>query len=862
MDTIQEEETTTFSTATNTKTLLDQLLSQNKFLEEKIDILHHRIDKQDRLIQELLSIVKKDSTFQNSSANSTTSNIGTSTIDDQLNHIINGSSTIVLNTSTSSTTTTTTTTPTTASITPPQITFTNNNTSQTTPATTTTIVASPTINDSQEIKDKSTQPQNISPDTNHNNLSNSTSNLQQSSSPLSNSASNLSNPNPNPNSNSPTQQWSRPKQPLLYRGFSTSMLLKKENSKDEIFYYPPSSPKPSRSPNVQPIYSTPTTPSPRHSSEYTDSIPILPEGSQWAVAWEYNAADDEWTRGMIAVEIESKPFASGALRNAYKLHIRMNPSNLYKHFESPIHQKYEEGKKVNASKLPSLFGPVDTVYVAKESKSSDVKFDRYFEDVKMQMQCKEYGIRYNDYHPPKKIEFLSAWVIEIQKGANNILYGMELFMKGEFKKQNSNYGSVFSDRNTPQAFSHFTYECSHTELIVVDIQGVDDIYTDPQIHTKDGKGYGAGNLGSKGIERFLKSHKCNPICIQYGLPPIGVILNDVRSTSRVLRGTMLLPDLIPDLVFPIYPKLETPQNPSNSELVCGGQLSGHDERITSLIIRGNRMFSASADGYVKIWDLDKLQLLDSFRGHRRSIDSMCINDTYLFTASSDQSIKVWNYNQQPTSSSSSSSTIRDCIFKLEDHSGEVNCITIDMEKNYLFSCSFDKSIKVWDLTTMKCIKTLNGHTKSVKSIFVSGKYLFSASNDMSIKVWDLDMMMCIYGMSDAHDGWITSLQLYKNALYSGARDGTLKDWNLSTFVNNTTIDKNNDGITDLLITDDGYLFMSSEDSTLKICDTSTMKILYSLKAHRSGIQAIGIYGNKLFSGGCDNLIKWWNWKDK
>lgn len=41
-------------------------------------------------------------------------------------------------------------------------------------------------------------------------------------------------------------------------------------------------------------------------------------------------------------------------------------------------------------------------------------------------------------------------------------------------------------RHTPQAFSHFTFERSGHELIVVDIQGVGDLYTDPQIHTMDG----------------------------------------------------------------------------------------------------------------------------------------------------------------------------------------------------------------------------------------------------------------------------------------------------------------------------------------------------------------------------------------
>ena len=54
-------------------------------------------------------------------------------------------------------------------------------------------------------------------------------------------------------------------------------------------------------------------------------------------------------------------------------------------------------------------------------------------------------------------------------------------------------------RQTPQAFSHFTFECSGHELIVVDIQGCGDLYTDPQIHTLQGTEYGDGNLGVKVI---------------------------------------------------------------------------------------------------------------------------------------------------------------------------------------------------------------------------------------------------------------------------------------------------------------------------------------------------------------------------
>ena len=53
------------------------------------------------------------------------------------------------------------------------------------------------------------------------------------------------------------------------------------------------------------------------------------------------------------------------------------------------------------------------------------------------------------------------------------------------------------------------------------IAGVGDLYTDPQIHTIDGRGMGLGNNGSKGIQRWVASHRCNAICRQLKLPQVG-----------------------------------------------------------------------------------------------------------------------------------------------------------------------------------------------------------------------------------------------------------------------------------------------------------------------------------------------------
>jgi elongation factor 2 kinase len=88
-------------------------------------------------------------------------------------------------------------------------------------------------------------------------------------------------------------------------------------------------------------------------------------------------------------------------------------------------------------------------------------------------------------------------------------YCLEHLLEGEYIKYNSNSGFVVAGeecpiRNTPQAFSHFTFAHTGGEALVVDIQGVGDLYTDTQIHTHDGAGYGEGNLGVRGMALFFR----------------------------------------------------------------------------------------------------------------------------------------------------------------------------------------------------------------------------------------------------------------------------------------------------------------------------------------------------------------------
>ena len=152
-----------------------------------------------------------------------------------------------------------------------------------------------------------------------------------------------------------------------------------------------------------------------------------------AEKWTYSYIDEKWFKEPCKVKIDEVPFDKGGLRYVFHLQDLQNP---------------------------------DKKYVAKMSQDmrDNIKRDIYFNDVRMQAIARHFchGDKgYNSYNPPKKVDFLEAYVLHLKQREGSPVCHVEAYIEGSYQKYNNNVGWVSEEaRNTPNAFAHFTYEAS------------------------------------------------------------------------------------------------------------------------------------------------------------------------------------------------------------------------------------------------------------------------------------------------------------------------------------------------------------------------------------------------------------------
>ena len=278
---------------------------------------------------------------------------------------------------------------------------------------------------------------------------------------------------------------------------------------------------------------------------------------------------------------------------------------------------------------------------------------------------------------------------------------------------------------------------------------------------------------------------------------------------------------------------------------CVQTLQGYCDRVFSLAFSpdGRLLASGSEDHLVRIWDIKTGELKSVLPGHTDEVRSVAFAPEY--SASGTQK-NLSSRNQTPPIKGG----------------GKI----LNRTTYLLASGSYDHTVKLWDVNTGECLKTLAEHTDWVWSVHWSpdGRTLASGSGDRTVKLWDVSQGMCLKSLA-GHSGQVRTVafSLDGQTLASGSDDQSIRLWNQHTGEVVRVLKGHTSWISSVAFSPDSCLLASgSEDQSVRLWETRSNLCIKTLQGHSNGVWSVAFnpQGTTLVSGSQDRMIRLWDIK--
>ncbi|NXQ24992.1 TRPM7 protein, partial [Alaudala cheleensis] len=229
-----------------------------------------------------------------------------------------------------------------------------------------------------------------------------------------------------------------------------------------------------------------------------------------------NNSMSSWSQLGLCAKIEflSKEEMGGGLRRALKVMCTWSEYDILKSGHLYIIKSF----------LPEVVNTWSSIY------KEDTVLHLCLREIQQQRAAQKLTFAFNQMKPksiPYSPRFLEVFLLYCHSAGQ--WFAVEECMTGEFRKYNNNNGDEIIPTNMLEevmlAFSHWTYEYTRGELLVLDLQGVGENLTDPSVIKAGEKRsydmvFGPANLGEDAIKNFRAKHHCNSCCRKLKLPDL------------------------------------------------------------------------------------------------------------------------------------------------------------------------------------------------------------------------------------------------------------------------------------------------------------------------------------------------------
>jgi len=196
---------------------------------------------------------------------------------------------------------------------------------------------------------------------------------------------------------------------------------------------------------------------------------------------------------------------------------------------------------------------------------------------------------------------------------------------------------------------------------------------------------------------------------------------------------------------------------------------------------------------------------------------------------------------------------------------------LSTDNRWALSASMDRTLRLWDVATGRCLRVFEGHDNRVNSVCLSSdnRWALSGSHDNTLRVWDVATGSCqriFEAPGDCRFEGCTTfiisgcLSSDNRWALSGSHDGTLRVWDMATGQCLRTFEGDIGAVTAVCLTSDNRWALSGHrDNTMRLWDVTTGQCLRVFEGHSSHVYSVclSLDSRWALSGSSDNTLRLW-----
>jgi WD40 repeat protein len=195
-------------------------------------------------------------------------------------------------------------------------------------------------------------------------------------------------------------------------------------------------------------------------------------------------------------------------------------------------------------------------------------------------------------------------------------------------------------------------------------------------------------------------------------------------------------------------------------------LKGHTRTVRAISSDRGKIVSGADDQSVIVWDKQTFKLLEELKGHDAPVSSVrMLSGERVLTASHDVTVKMWDVRSDT------------CVATVGRCQSSVLCMEYDDSTGILAAAGRDVMAHVWDIRSSKQMFKLQGHTKWIRSMRMTGETIITGSDDWTARVWSLTRGTCDAVLA-CHAGPILCVEYSPSdkGIITGSSDGLIRFW--------------------------------------------------------------------------------------